>query len=236
MSLEGRRSARLEDPGAELLDRAGNLWGRFGRVGAIVVGVIAVAVIGWFFTTRAGKASEEQAAGKLAEANLLFWQGDYPRSQQAAKQVYEQYANTPSGVDAHRIAGDDAFWQGNFKEAIAEYRRYLEKRKSGLIADAVRRSLAYALESDAAELERTGKHAEAVKELQEAATLYSGLVGAFDRESSAEFLAGAARAERLAGRTKEAEKDLQRLLDEFGETTYANQARMELAELAGAAR
>ncbi len=221
MSLEMRKTGKLEDPGAQLLDSISDFWGRYGRILGIAAAVIAVVGAGFFFTLRARAASEEQAAGRLAEANILFWQGEYARSLQLAKQVAEQWPQTPSGIDAHRLAGDDEFWNGQFKNAVKEYRTYLERRKQGLIADAVRRSLAYALESD--------------HQFQEAATLYESLVGKFDRESSAELLVAAARCFRLVNQAPAASQRLQRLLDEFGETSYANRARMELAELSSSA-
>ncbi|MBI5709360.1 MAG: tetratricopeptide repeat protein [Candidatus Eisenbacteria bacterium] len=222
MSLETRKTGKLEDPGARLLDAIAGYGQRYGRIAGIVAAVIAVVGAGAFFTLRARAASEEQAAGRLAEANILFWQGDYPRSLQLAKQVAEQWPRTPSGTDAHRLAGDDEFWNGQFKNAVKEYRTYLEQQKQGLVADAVRRSLAYALESD--------------RQLQEAATLDESLVGRFDRESSAELLYAAARCYRLMNQVPAASQRLQRLLDEFGETSYANRARMELAELSSSAR
>jgi hypothetical protein len=188
----------------------------------ISVSVIAVIGIGAFFILRARAAEEEQAAGKLAEANLFFWQGLYDRSLPTARQVAEQWPNSPSGIDAHRLAGDDQFWLGRFKESAVEYRLYLDKKKTGLIADAVRRSLAYALESD--------------HQFKDAVPVYEGLVGRFDRESSAEFLIAAARCFRRMNQPKEAELRLKRLLDEYGETSYANRARIQQAELAAAPR
>lgn len=217
MSLESKRGTQLADPGAEFIDRVTGLWERYSRIvlgvliAAVVIGVIA------FFTLRARAASEDAAAGKLAEANVLFWQGDYARSLQGARQVNEQYGSTASGVDALRLAGDNAYWSGDFKAAADWYKKYLDRQKSGLIADAVRRSYAYALES-------SGQPAEAVP-------VYESVVGRFDREASAEFLAAAARCRVAAGQPAEAEKLLQRLLDEFGETSYSPMARVHLAEL-----
>jgi hypothetical protein len=188
----------------------------------IGLGVIALIVIGAVFTLRARAADEEQAAGKLAEANLYFWQGAYDRSLPLARQVAEQWPNSPSGIDAHRLAGDDQFWLGKFKESAAEYRLYLARKKSGLVADAVRRSFAYALESDL--------------QFKDAAPAYQGLVGKFDRESSAEFLYAAARCYRQLNQPKDAESVLKRLLDEYGETSYGNRARILRKELAAAPR
>ena len=142
----------------------------------------------------------------------------------SAKQIAQQYGSTPSGNDAHRLAGDDAFWNGmqrgqaaDFKTAVTEYRTYLAHAPKGPLADAARRSLAYALESD--------------KQFEEAAKTYDQLVGAFDRESSAEFLMAAARNYQALGRRDEALKRLRRVADEFGDTSYALPARVRVAQI-----
>jgi len=216
------RTQRLEDPGAELIARASTWWTQYGRVAAIAIGIVAAAAVLVAFGLRTRANSEDQAANKLADANLLFWQGDYKRSQDVAKQIAQQWPGTPSGIDAHRLAGDDAYWTGDFKGAITEYRAYLDRNKNGLLADAVRRSLAYSLEND--------------KQYPEAIRLYVGLVGKFDRESSGEFLDAAARCERAAGHNAEALKYLQRLTEEFGETSHAASARVALGELSSGAK
>lgn len=219
MSLESRKGTALQDPGAEIVDRLTALWARYARIilGAIVA-VAAVAAVA-YFTFRSNATQEVAASEKLAQANTLYWQGDYERAQASANEVAKQYGGTPSGADALRIAGDAAYWRGNWKEAVTAYKAYLGKRGSGLMGDIVRRSLAYALESD--------------KQYAEASKLYDGLVGAFDRESSAEFLAAAARCQEALGNKPEAVKRLQRLADEFGETSQALRARVRAAELQG---
>ena len=217
MSLESQRAAKLAQPGAEVMEPLAQFWERSGRIVLAVVGVVVAIGAVSYFTLKARAAAEETAAGKLAEANIFFWQGDYPRALALAKQVADQHGSTRSGHDAHRLAGDAAFWGGDFKNAIAEYRRYLDTDKSGLLADAARRSLAYSLESD--------------KQYAEAAGLYEGLIGKFDRSSSAEFLAASARCERAMGKNDEAIKRLQRLTDEYGDTPYIKSAQLDLAEL-----
>ena len=222
MPLQARKSSQLHDPGAELLDRARSVWDRYGRPSLIGVGVVAaIAVIG-FLAVRARAAAESTAAGRLAEANVMYWEGEYARSLEAARQVAQQYPSSPSGWDGHRLAGDDAFMLGDPKTAVTEYRTYLEHQKSGLLADAAKRSLAYALEANGQPVE--------------AATAYLALVGRFDRESSAEFLAAAARCYRAGRQPAEAVKALRRLVDEFGDTSFANAAEVQLGELSNAAR
>ncbi len=220
MTLE-QKAAHLEDPGAKLIDKLTSYWNRFGRVALIALGVIVGVAVAGFLIQRSRAADEREAAGKLAEANLYFWQGAYDRSLQGARQVSEQWGGTPSGVDALRLAGDSYFWMGNYKDAITQYQGYLAKRKSGVLADAVRRSLAYTLESN--------------RQPKEAAVNYEALVGKFDRESSAEFLYAAARCYLALDQPREADLRLKRLVDEYGETTYAIRARIERAELAAAA-
>ena len=221
MSLESRKGTALQDPGAEMLDQVTSLWERYGRIilGALVA-VVAVAAVA-YFTIRSNATQEVSASEKLAQANALFWQGDYDRSKSIADETAKQYGGTPSGIDARRISGDNAYWRGNWKDAITQYKAYLGKSGSGLMGSVVRRSLAYAYESD--------------KQQAEAAKLYDGLAGVFDRESSAEFLAASARCHEALGNKAEAVKRLQRLTDEFGETSYASRARVKLAELSASA-
>ena len=217
MTLESRRASRLEDPGADLLNQFQALWDRYGRIALGILGGVAVAgVLGWF-AIRTRDANDAQAAGKLAGAQALFWQGQYARSLEVAKEVTTQYGSTPNGLDAHRLIGDNAYWTGDMKTAIAEYRTYLAKAKPGVLAESARRSLAYALETN-------GQYAEAAK-------VYEQLVGKFDRESSAEFLTATARCQLALHQPQQAAQSLQRLLNEFGETSYGNGARMRLAEI-----
>jgi tetratricopeptide (TPR) repeat protein len=239
LALATKKHRRLEDPGAELLDRLTGYWDRFGRLATSVVGVTAALALMGFLYLRGQNSTEEKAAGKLAEADIMFWQGYYPRSYDAAQLVIKQYPGSRSAVEAHRLAGDDAYWRGepgDFQKSVDEYRAYLKHRRSGLLADAARRSLAYALESNAGVLKSQGKTGEAESQLHEAASIYEGLVGKFaDRESSAEFLFGAARCYRQLNQSQEAAKRLKRLVDEFGETATANRARIELAEVTAGA-
>ena len=217
MSLESQSRARLDDEGGELLDQLRDFWDRYGKIALGVV--VAAAAIGaiLIFTLRSRKDSEDAAAGRLAEATLYFFQGDLGRAKETARQVADQYPNTASGADAHRLMGDAAFWSTDYKTAVAEYRRYLPKAPKGVLTDAATRSLAYALEND--------------NQPAEAAKLFESLVGRFDRESSAEFLAAAARCKTATGDKEGAKKELQRLIDEYGETSYAKNARITIAEL-----
>ncbi len=216
MALESQQARRLED-GSELLDRVTNWWDDYQRVVLMVVAVVAVVGGGAFLYLRSRATQEDQAAGQLAEASVVFWQGDYNRALQVAKQAYTQYPSARSGIDAHRVAGDASFWLGDFRSAVSEYRRYLDKVRSGDLAQAAQRSLAYSLESNGQTLD--------------AAKAYDALVGVFDRTSSAEMLANAARCYRRLGQPAQAIQRLERVDHEFGDTYYAQVARVELGEL-----
>jgi len=216
LSLESRKNT-LDDPGAELLDRATTLWERYGRfaLGA-VVGLAVIGVSAYYVVAGAAR-KENTASERLAQASDLFWRADYDRSRQMAKELARQYPDTPSGLDALRISGDDAYWRGNWKDAVDDYEAYLKKRPKGLLADAVRRSLAYAQES-------LGQYAAA-------AANFDLLVGELDRETSGEMLYAAARCFRESGHADEAKKRYQRIIDEFPDSSYQLQARIELGKL-----
>ena len=216
MSLESRKNA-LDDPGAELLDRATSLWDRYGRIVlGVVVGLAVVGVSAYY--VMAGSARKENAASeRLAEASDLFWRADYDRSRTIAQEIVKQYPDTPSGIDALRIAGDDAYWRGNWKDAVADYEAYLKKRSSGLLANAVRRSLAYAQES--------------LGQYTAAAANFDLLVGQIDRETSGEMLFAAGRCLIADKKPDEAKKRYQRIIDEFPDSSFQAQARIELGKL-----
>jgi tetratricopeptide (TPR) repeat protein len=222
LALSSQKQRSLGFEGSERLAEIQAWWTRYSKIVLGLVAAAAVIVAALVFNQRTRSVQEGAAAGKLAEASVYYWQGDYARSLELSKQIYNQYGSSPSGLEAHRLAGDAAFWNGDFKTSIAEYRRYLDHMKQPVFADAAHRSLAYALESD-------GQRLEAAKE-------YESLVGKFDRTSSAEFLFAAARCYRGLGRPSDAMQRLKRVDMEFGETTYANQARIEMGEIAAGGR
>jgi len=216
LSLESRKNA-LDDPGAELLDRATALWDRYGRVVlGVVVGIAVIGVSAYYVMSGAAR-KENAASERLAEASDLFWRADYDRSRQIAQDIVKQYPDTPSGLDALRIAGDDAYWRGNWKDAVADYDAYLKKKSSGLLANTVRRSLAYAQES-------LGQYAAAAANLDM-------LVGQIDRETSGEMLYAAGRCLVEDKKPEEAKKRYQRIIDEFPDSSFQLQARIELGKL-----
>ena len=217
MSLESRKSTALEDPGAQMVDQLTSVWQRYGRIALGVLGAIVVVAGVAYYTIQQNRTQDNLASKKLAEADMMFWQGDYDHAKSSADAVAKTYGSTPSGVDAHRISGDASFWRGDFKGAITEYKAYLSRNGKGVIAQSVRRSLAYALDSDR-------QYAEAVK-------LYDGLVGVFDRETSSEMLSASARCLLETNDKAGAIQRLKRIADEFGETSTAQTARVRVAEL-----
>jgi tetratricopeptide (TPR) repeat protein len=216
LSLESRKNT-LDDPGAELLDRASGLWERYGRIVlGVVVGLAVVGISAYYIATGAAR-KENSASERLTEASDLFWRADYDRSRQLAREINRQYPDTPSGLDALRISGDDAYWRGNWKEAVADYEAYLKKARKGILAAAVRRSLGYAQES--------------LVQYAAAAANFDQVVGQLDRETSGEMLCAAGRCLVGAKQPEEAKKRFQRVLDEFPDTSYQVQARIELGKL-----
>jgi tetratricopeptide (TPR) repeat protein len=221
LSLESRKGTDLVDPGAEMVDQLNAAAQRYGRIALGVLGAIVVVAGIAYYTIQNNRTQENLASKKLAEADMMFWQGDYDRAKTTADEVAKAYGSTPSGADAHRISGDASFWKGNFKASVTEYKGYLSRNGSGTVAQSVRRSLAYALDSD--------------KQYAEATKAYDALVGVFDRETSAEMLAAAARCALETNDKAGAIQRFKRITDEFGDTTGAQAARVRLAELGGPA-
>jgi tetratricopeptide (TPR) repeat protein len=217
LALRGQHRVSIETLDHDWSKRAIDLWGLHQNVILSVAAVVIAAGVIGFFTLRARAQAGAQAAGKVAEASLDFWQGNYQRSLSTAQQVVSQFGGTPAGTDALRLVGDNQYWLGNFKDAITSYRKCLERERSGTLSDAVRRSLANALESD--------------RQFDEAARLYAELAGRLDRESAADALMGAARCHRAAGRNSEAVAIYQRVASELGDTSQAPMARLYLAEI-----
>src|SRR5262245_27393957 len=114
-----------------------------------VVGVVAaVAVVGWLWS-RSRADAEAKASGKLAEANALYWRGEYGPLAQRANDIKRDFPGTKAATEATRILGDAAFWQGDFKKAATEYDDYLKHVPKGSpIRPGVERGLAQAWESD----------------------------------------------------------------------------------------
>jgi len=207
----------MDEFGLQGLDRLRALWDAYQKIILGVGGAIVAAVIVGVFTIRARDEANATAAGRLAEAGLQYWQGNYQGSLSAAQQVAGQFAGTAAGRDAWRLAGDDQYWLGQFKDAAASYRKYLEHARPGLLTDGVKRSLAYALESD--------------RQFDEAGKLFLEIAPRLDRESAADALMGAARCARASGRSAEAAALYRRVVDEFGDTGPARMARVYQAEM-----
>jgi tetratricopeptide (TPR) repeat protein len=200
----------------DLIGRITDFWYAYQRIVLGVVGVVAAAGIIGFFTLQARSRAEAEAAGRLSEANAEYWQGNYQRSLASSQQVASQYGGTKAGRYALRLAADSQYWLGNLKDAIEGYRKYLQGERNPMLADAARRSLANALESE--------------RQFDEAARIYAEIAPRLDRESAADALAAAARCHRAAGRSKEAAELYRRVVNDYGETSQAAMARLYLAE------
>jgi TolA-binding protein len=221
LALSRHQRMSMEEFGMQGMDRMKHFWDVYQKVIIGVGGAIIAVVIVAVFTLRARDEANSTAAGRLAEASLQYWQGNYQASLSAAQQVAGQYGGTPAGKDAWRLAEDDQYWLGQFKDAATSYRKYLEHAKPGMLSDAARRSLAYALESD--------------RQFDEASKIFLDIAPRLDRESGADCLMGAARCARASGKNAEAADLYRRVVDEFGDTGPARMARVYQAEM-GVAR
>ena len=114
MSLESRKNTAMDDPGAELLDKASSLWQHYGRI--ILGTVVGLAVVGLaaYYVTAGNARKENDASEKLAQANDLFWRADYDRSRQMAQDVAKQFNRGAydqiSGTEVRRTVASRERW------------------------------------------------------------------------------------------------------------------------------
>ncbi len=189
-----------------------------------VVGAIVVVSVGLVLWGRARATKEAEARVVLAEASTNYWSGNYPRTVQLADQVIADAGGTKAALDALRMKADALFWQGAFDSAATLYQEVLDRDRADTpVRDAVKQSLAFALESK--------------KDPAAAAPLYEEIAAkAPDRNNAADFYVAAGRAWRAAGQPDKAKAAFSKVANDYKETTFARDAEVALGELEGEAK
>jgi len=140
-------SSRLEDSGAELLDRLSGFWSAYGRIALRRGAVVATGLV-VFFTSRSRATAEDQARAGWGEASLYYFQATWSRSRDRAPVPADQFGITESGLDGPSVMGDASFWSNDFKTAVARVPALPGAGAPGTAGGCATRSLAYALEND----------------------------------------------------------------------------------------
>jgi tetratricopeptide (TPR) repeat protein len=213
-----------EDPLVATWVRGRDWLGSNGRIVAWVLGGLALAALVAVVWTRSRAQAEQRAANSLAEAQALYWRGDYPTLLARADEVRKNYGGTQAATEALRLKGDAFFWQGDFKSAAQNYEQYIkENRTESAYRKGVRRNLAQAYESD--------------NQGRKAAELYEEMAGEpGPRVLTAELYVSAARAWRAAGDPAKAKALYQKVSNEYTDTVFGADADIALGEMEAAGR
>ena len=187
----------------------------------IALGIAAVLVVilvsaGW---VKHRQTRENTASERLAEAAIAEQEGETDRAEELYAQVVSKFGRTKAGIPACTSLGALQFSGGKFDDAIATYRKALDRAG----ADPLGAFAAYS--GVGACLEEQGKY-------EEAAIQYRSYAKKYPRSPLApETLSDAARCFMQAGRTDEAKTTLEQILRVHPKSPAAHHARSAMKML-----
>ncbi len=187
----------------------------------IAMGIAAVVVIigggtGWI---KYRQARQHTAQEQLVEATIAEQEGKVDRAEEGYAQVVSQFGRTQAGIEAHTLLGALQFSRGKFDEAMATYRKALDR----VGADPLKAFAAYS--GVGACLEEQGKS-------EEAAIQYRSYAQKYPRSPFApEALSDAARCFVQADHSDEAKATWEQIVHTYPKSQAANQARSALKML-----
>jgi len=208
-----------EDPLVATWVRTQDWFAHNGRIAAWTVGGLALAVLVFVVWTRSRSQAEARASSSLAEAQAIYWRGDYPTLLVRADEVRKNFAGTKAATEALRLKGDAFFWQGDFKSAAQNYDQYLkENRTDSAFRRGVERNLAQSWESD--------------HQPKKAGELYEKIAAEpGPRLLTAELYLSAARSYRAAGDLAKAKALYQKVSTDYTDTIFGADADIALGEM-----
>lgn len=188
------------------------------RLLAIGGGVLVVAALAvWFFIT-AGQRKEAFAARALESARATAEQGNIGEAVQQFQQVATTYEGTAAGYEAVLGIAQARLIAGQAELAISQLEEFLEGNPPRTYSSPAHGLLGTALEN-------TGRY-------DDAATAYRTASSQAETDYlKATLLLDAGRATRLAGDSAAAQAIYQEILDQYGETAVASEARVRYNEL-----
>ena len=188
----------------------------------VVGGVLVVAALGAWLLGTTAKRKEAFAGQQLSQARAIAEAGDLPRAAAEFQRISESFRGTDAGQFAVIGLNQVRMISGQTELAVIGLREFLATGPEPRFSASAQALLGAALEN-------TGKP-------QEGAAAYQAASDAADTPYlKADFLLQAGRAWASAGDTAKSMAAYQRVLDEFGEMPAVTEAKVRLAELAGAA-
>jgi cytochrome c-type biogenesis protein CcmH/NrfG len=114
--------------------RATEVWERHGRTILVVAGAVVLVAVLILFVTRTRAQSEERAQGELYRAVLAVNQGDYVTAGPMLKELSDNSPGTRSARDAERYLAVVMVAQGRYSEAVASYRKFIDRSGGDAVA------------------------------------------------------------------------------------------------------
>lgn len=208
----------------EIIAKAQDFWTRYQKQITIVLGVIVLAVGGWYgYKNFIVKPNQQKAVDAMFKAE------EYYRTDSLQKalagdginwgfvRVIKEYGSTDAGNLARLYAGDCYLRTGDFKNAVAQLKEYSTSQKQ-------LQARAYKLLGDA--YSEMGNNDDAISNYKKAASHFTT-----DRYNSAEYLLFAAALSEKTGKTKEAIELYKELKQKYPEMPQAGDASKYLAKL-----
>lgn len=174
----------------------------------VILGILLIGFVASIFIQRS---NANKAADQLAEALLVYEQGNYqqalagPGDSRGLEAIALDYSRTPAGRLAAFYAGQAHFQLANYDEADRFFARYKGDRMLESSAMAAR----------AAAAETRGDHAQAARYFEQAARTFASLA------TTPDHLLGAARNHEAEGNTSAARAAYERILADFPESQVA---------------
>ena len=180
----------------------------------VVVILIVASVI--FSKTRAQK--EQSSSVELTKGRIEYSTGNYSAAIDILKNLIDVYGNTTSGKAGIFYLADAYFQSGNYVNAEKYFQKYLDEADNDILSPSAMSGLAACFEQE-------GNYEMAAQKYRESADKYS------KGFQAPENYYNAARCYKLAGNVAEAKILLEKLIDQYPNSTYKNKAEISLAEM-----
>jgi predicted negative regulator of RcsB-dependent stress response len=184
----------------------------------LMLGSIGLLVIagGFWFYRQSNERQAQSASLALSEAQSAVAAGNLPLAQSDLEKLVQRYGSTTAGVQAHVLLAQVHYDKGEYQQGIKEL--------ESVTGDKDAYTAAAALNLSAAGLEQSGKYADAAAAYRKAAERAPYKI---DRDV---YMAGAARALTMAGKTDDAKKIWAALAND-DQSSASAEARVRLGEL-----
>lgn len=185
------------------------------------VGLAVVAILVAILISQGRVKAEQNANLAMAQAQSLYFSGDYAQAATQFQAVSERYGSSKAAAAARLLEGNSLLAVGNATGAEQAFRKFLDKGEFDPIPEAAgHRGLAGSLAAQ-------DKFAEGAEEFTKAARVAGNTMAAEDwLQAGITYL--------RAGRNEDAARSLQRVLDDYAQSQSANEARVRLYEATAA--